>query len=63
MNVGIYNLMGSKDSNLEETLGKYAEVFQGDLETIKGFKVKLHVDPNAKPKFCKARTVPFEFGN
>ncbi len=46
------NLVGSKDSNLEETLGKYAEVFKGDLGTIKGFKVKLHVDSNSKPKFC-----------
>ncbi len=27
--------------------------------TLKGFKVKLHVDPEAKPKFFKARTVPF----
>ncbi len=26
--MGIYNLVGSKDSNLEETLGKYAK---GDL--------------------------------
>ena len=33
--------------------------FSEKLGTIKGAQVKINVVPNSKPKFMKARTVPF----
>ena len=50
-------------SNQESPLGrlivKYSEVFEEGLGTFKGPKVKIHVDPEARPKFLKARPLPY----
>lgn len=37
----------------------YNEVFKDELGTLKGTKAKIYVDANAKPKFCKARSVTY----
>ena len=29
------------------------------MDTLKGFEVELKIDPECKPKFCKARAVPY----
>ena len=29
------------------------------MGTLKGFEVELKIDPECKPKFCKARAVPY----
>lgn len=44
---------------VEAVLDKYQEVFQEELGTLQGFEAHIEVDPNAKPQFCKARTVPY----
>lgn len=36
----------------------YDEVFKSDLVTLKGVEIKLTVNPNCEPKFCKTRPVP-----
>ena len=41
---------------LQEVLHKYQSIFQGNM---KGFEATLEVDPEAIPRFCKARTVPY----
>lgn len=46
---------------LEALLQKYQAVFSEGLGTCKGFKAKILVDPEAKPRFCKARSVPYFF--
>ncbi len=28
---------------------------------MKGFKAKIYIDSDAKPRFCKARSVPYAF--
>ena len=38
---------------------KYADIFKQELGTVKGVKATLHMRPNVKPVFCKARPVPF----
>ena len=43
---------------LLEVLAKYSSIFTEELGCLKGMKVKLNVDPNATPKFFKARPVP-----
>ena len=42
-----------------ELLGKYSEIFQERLGTFKGYEAKIEVDPNATPRFNKARTIPY----
>ena len=44
---------------LKAILDARKEVFENKLGTIRGATAKLHVDPNARPKFCKPQPVPF----
>ena len=39
-------------------IDKYPTVFSEELGRLKGAKVKLNVNPDAQPKFYKARSVP-----
>ena len=48
-----------QEETLEQVLKEHDEVFQDNLSTLKGFEAKIYVDPNAQPKFCKARPVPY----
>ena len=43
----------------QKVIDKYSEVFKNELGTLKGTKAKIHVDPQASPKFFKPRSVPF----
>ena len=47
--------------SLQVVLDKYPSVFQEGLGMLKGFQAKMHVDLHAKPRFFKARTVPYAF--
>ena len=38
---------------------QYHELFSEKIGKLKGFKAKIHVQHDAKPKFCKPRKVPF----
>ncbi|XP_039862929.1 uncharacterized protein LOC120718450 [Simochromis diagramma] len=44
---------------IAELLGKYADVFKNESGTLRGTTVKLCVDPFARPRFFKPRTVPY----
>ena len=46
---------------LQAILERHSEVFEGGLGTMKGFKAKIFVDPDATPRFTKARSVPYAF--
>ena len=52
----IHQLRGG---GLQELLERHGEVFQAELGTLRGYEAKIHVDPGAKPQFCKSRTVPY----
>ena len=45
--------------NLHSILSKHAEVFNDELGTIQPVTASLQVRPDASPRFCKARSVPF----
>ncbi len=47
------------NNSLQSVLDKYPAVFQNGLGKMEGFKAKIHVQPDAKPKFCRARSVPY----
>ena len=42
---------------LHELLTNYSDVFQEGLGSFKGYEVKINVNPDATPRFHKARTV------
>lgn len=44
---------------LEKVLDKYSDVFKDELGRVQGVSAKIHVDPNTRPQFHKARPVPF----
>lgn len=48
-----------RDTTLDSLLDKYQDVFRDKLGTLKGHKAKIHVDPDATPKYCKARPAPY----
>ncbi len=43
----------------EDVLKARSALFSKELGKLKGVKVSLYVKPDAQPKFCKARSVPF----
>lgn len=47
------------DTELGTLLGKYPDLWRGELGTFNRFKIKLQLKENSIPKFFKARTVPF----
>ena len=44
---------------VQPVLDKYPSVFQEGLGKLHGFKAKIHVDPNAEPRFFRPTTMPY----
>ena len=40
---------------LENVLKRHEEVFKDELGTVRGIKVSIHVDTDARPRFYKVR--------
>ena len=49
----------SEHPQLQQLLEKFADVFKPELGEYSGPKVSLPLRPNARPRFLKARNVPF----
>ncbi|KAL3195593.1 hypothetical protein MRX96_045565 [Rhipicephalus microplus] len=45
--------------SVEKLVAEYARVFDDALGTFKGVSTKITIEDNAKPRFFKARPVPF----
>lgn len=52
-------MLGSGDISLSVVLNKHAEVFKEGLGSMKNITVKLNIMPGSRPKFFKARPVPY----
>ena len=48
-----------QNTRLEQILSKHAALFEPGLGKIAGTKAKFYLKKCAKPKFCRARQVPF----
>ena len=46
-------------SSLENIRAKYVDIFTKGLGTLRGVKAKIYVDPEAQPKYVKARSVHY----
>ena len=42
-----------------EFISSNPDLFSHGLGYLKDTKVKIEVDPNVSPKYCRARTVPY----
>ncbi|XP_030586939.1 uncharacterized protein K02A2.6-like [Archocentrus centrarchus] len=47
------------DERLKQTLEKHAQVFKEGIGTLKNIKAQIILEDNAKPRFHKARPVPY----
>ena len=45
--------------SLQQILMDYADIFNKELGELRGVAAKIHVDARARPRFVKARPVPF----
>ena len=56
---GLYSLRAPASTTMQAILNKHAAVFTEELGCVKGIKAKIYIDPEARPRFCKPRSVPF----
>lgn len=54
----ILNIQATEGDH-RQIVERYAEIFREELGTLRGTKATLQVDPLAKPKYFKARPVPY----
>ena len=54
-----HEIFWSHNLSLKEVLEKHKAVFEMGLGKVTGYEAKILVDPEAHPKYCKARTVPY----
>ena len=54
-----YSILKIQTNSLDQLLQKYSDVFEEGLGTLKNFKAKLYVAKDVKPRFIKARSVPY----
>ena len=55
----ILQITSDKRSSLPDDLSKYPDVFADGLGTLKGVQAKIYVLSDTKPKYFKARPVPY----
>ena len=55
----VHALSKHVEGSLDYLLDKHAIIFSDELDTIKLLSAELNIDSSEKPKFFKARTVPF----
>ena len=48
-----------KGTALEDVLASHSSLFKEELGTINGVTAKLHVSPDAKPRFFRPHSVPY----
>ena len=46
-------------TTLSKLLQHYQSVFDEGLGRLRGHQAKIYVDPDAQPRFCKARPIPY----
>ena len=53
------HLQTAPPTNLQAILDGHSDVFKDELGCVKDVTATIVIDPEAPPRFCKARTVPF----
>ena len=55
----VHRSPSSPAQTLANVLDQHADVFAEGLGTARGITAKIHVDPQAPPRFCKASPIPY----
>ena len=53
------NICLLRSASVQEVLAAHSQVFREELGTLQGHKATIHVESTARPRFCKARSVPY----
>ena len=53
-----HEIFWCQNLSLKDVLEKHKAVFEPGLGKVTGFQARIEVDPEASPKYCKARSVP-----
>ena len=56
-----HEIFWSRNQSLMEVLEKHKAMFEPGLGRVTGYEAKILVDPEAHPKYCKARSVPYYY--
>ena len=54
-----HSLFRIQRSALSDVLARHSDVFKPELGTLRDHQVSIHVDPTARPRFFKARPLPY----
>ena len=54
-----YDIHYTPSTGLQNLLERYNVVFQDKLGCFQGRQAKIEVDPDAVPRYCKARMLPY----
>ena len=54
----LFAVSARSEETLPSVLSRHEELFREELGTVKGIQVAIHVEPEARPRFCKVRPVP-----
>ena len=54
----LHHIRANHNSAVESLLAKHQDVFAEGLEKVKNFAAKLHVSPDAQPRYYRPRPVP-----
>ena len=55
----LFTLNHLSSLSLQAVLDRHTAVFKEELGTVKGLEVKLHLKPDATPRFHRSRSVPY----
>ncbi|XP_062401725.1 LOW QUALITY PROTEIN: uncharacterized protein K02A2.6-like [Sardina pilchardus] len=55
----IFKLQEGQQQELETLLSQHQDLFKSELGTLVGATAKIYVDPEAKPRYFKARPLPY----
>lgn len=55
----IHQVETTPNNRMEQVLKRHEAVFKEERGTLKDIKATIHVDPEAKPRFFKPRSVPY----
>ena len=58
LSIGVVSAQNLPDS-IKQLSEKYSDIFENELGTVQSFKANIKIEKDAKPKFVKARPVPY----
>ena len=55
----LHHMQAARQQPLQDILDKYSDLFKDEMGILKGTKVTIHIQPDARPRFFRPRPVPY----